>query len=179
MTTIPDSLTAGTTLSLPITLTAWPAADWSLTLMLRGAGSVDLTATPAGNTHLIEVAATATATWPPGRYWYSLRAQSGGEVHEVESGNITIHPDIASQDAGHDGRAHAERVLDAIEAVIEGRATKDQDSYRINNRELRRTPVDQLMSMRDRYRREVQQLKTQRHGRSPLGRPIRVRFGNV
>lgn len=176
MTAIPDSLTAGTTLSLPITLTAWPASDWSLTLMLRGAGAVDLTATPKGNTHLIEADATTTAKWPAGRYWYSLRARQGDEVHEIDSGDITIHADIATLDAGHDGRAHAERVLEAIEAVIEGRASKDQDSYRINNRELRRTPIDQLLKLRDRYRREVQQLRAKRRRQSPLGRNVLVRM---
>ncbi|WP_456267659.1 hypothetical protein M1D97_10355 [Kushneria sp. AK178] len=176
MTAIPNSLTAGTTLSLPITLTAWPASDWSLTLMLRGAGSVDLTATPEGKTHLIEADAATTTQWPAGRYWYSLRARRGDEVHEIDSGDITIQADIAALDAGHDGRAHAERVLEAIEAVIEGRASKDQDSYRINNRELRRTPIDQLLKLRDRYRREVQQLRAKRRGQSPLGRNVLVRL---
>ncbi|RKR02600.1 hypothetical protein C7446_2318 [Kushneria sinocarnis] len=179
MTGIPDSITAGTTLSLPITLTAYPADDWSLTLILRGAGSIDLSATPDGNTHRFAADASTTSEWPAGNYWYSLRASRGADVHEIDSGTLTVRPDIANRHEGYDGRVHAERVLEAIEAVIEGRATKDQDSYRINNRELRRTSIDQLLKLRHRYRLEVQQLRAKRKGRNTLGRPVLARFGRV
>ena len=51
---------------------------------------------------------------------------------------------------------HATRVLAAIEAVLERRATKDQESYTIDGRSLSRTPISELLLLRNLYRREVQ-----------------------
>ena len=66
--------------------------------------------------------------------------------------------------AGHDARSHVQRVLDAIEAVLEKRATLDQEQYRINNRELRRTPIADLLKLRDRYRGELARMKAASKG---------------
>lgn len=63
---------------------------------------------------------------------------------------------------GQDGMAdepetptHAQKVLAAIEAVLENRATQDQDSLSIGNRQLRRTPIADLLLLRDKYKSEV------------------------
>ena len=75
-----------------------------------------------------------------------------------------MRPDIAQLAAGHDARSHVQRVLDAIEAVLEKRATLDQERYRINNRELVRTPVADLLKLRDRYRGELARMKAASKG---------------
>lgn len=174
---IPESITAGTTLAFTLALTAFPASDWSLALILRGSQSIDLKSTPDGRLHVFTVSATDTAAWAAGDYWYSLRASNGTEVHEIDSGTLKVLPDLVGVGSDFDGRTHAERTLEAIEAVIEGRASKDQDSYRINNRELRRTSISQLLKLRDVYRNEVRRLKAARKGRNTLGRPVLARFG--
>jgi len=176
---IPDSLTAGTTLAVTVPLTAYPPPEWSLTLVLRGPERRDLDSTPDGTLHAFGTPAAETANWIAGAYWYSLRATDGADVHEIETGTLTVEPDLARVAEGYDGRGHAERVLEAIEAVIEGRASKDQDSYRINNRELRRTPVSQLLKLRDVYRQEVRRARAARRGRDTLGRQILARFGGA
>lgn len=175
--TIPQTITAGTTLAFTLALTAYPAPDWVATLILRGPGSVDLGAATDGRLHAFSASAEETAEWAAGDYWYSLRVTDGGEVHEVDTGTLRVLPDLAAADAEFDGRSHAERTLEAIEAVIEGRASKDQDSYRINNRELRRTSISQLLRLRDVYRAEVAREKAKRRGRDTLGRPVLARFG--
>lgn len=176
---IPDSFTAGTTLALSVALTAYPPPDWSLTLLLRGPEQRDLASTPDATLHTFAAPATETAGWAAGAYWYSLRATDGTEVHELETGTLTVAPDLAAVAEGYDGRTHAERTLEAIEAVIEGRASKDQDSYRINNRELRRTPISQLLKLRDVYRQEVRRSRAARRGRNTLGRQVLARFGRA
>lgn len=175
---IPQSTTAGTTLALSLALTAYPPPDWSATLILRGAQSIDLTSQPEGRLHSFTAAAEVTADWKPGDYWYSVRVTDGDSVHEVETGTLTIAPDLAAM-AEFDGRTHAERTLQAIEAVIEGRASKDQDSYRINNRELRRTSISQLLKLRDVYRQEVRRQRAAQNGRNTLGRQVLARFGDA
>lgn len=174
---IPSQITAGVTLSIPITLTEYPAGTWSMSLVLRGPGVIDLAASADGETHVLSADAGTTAGWAAGVYWYSLRVTDGAnQIHELETGQVEIRADLAAVDGTYDGRGHVERVLDAIEAVIEGRASIDQERYRINNRELQRTPIDQLLKLRSEYRRELQRLKAARKGRSVLGRQVLTRF---
>ncbi len=45
----------------------------------------------------------------------------------------------------------ATRMLDAIKAMLEGHATKDQQLYEINNRPLSRIPTPELIALRDRF----------------------------
>ena len=171
----PASTSAGLTFNRPATLTAHPAPDWQLEAVLRGAGAMEITAEADGTGHRFLVPATETAAWEPGDYWYSIRASMDGVVVEVETGQITIKPDLAGLDAGHDGRGHVQRVLDAIEAVLEKRATIDQEKYSINNRELRRTPIPDLLILRDRYRSELRRMKAARKG-GLFNQAVRVGF---
>lgn len=174
---LPTEIVAGVTLDIPITLTAHPAKEgWALSLILRGPQAIDIVAQADGDTHRITADATVTAEWAAGGYWYALRVTDGAEVVQVESGRINVAPDLAQVSDTYDGRGHVDRVLDAIEAVIEGRATKDQESYKINNRELQRTPIGELLKLRDRYRDEARRKRAAKKGRSLLGRPVLVRF---
>ena len=173
---LPNEIAAGVTLDNPITLTAYPATDWTLSVVLRGAQSIDLTATAEGETHIVRASAATTGAWSPGDYWFSIRVTDGTDVFEIENGTVRIVADLAQQAAGYDGRGHVEKVLDAIEAVIEGRASKDQERYRINNRELQRTPISELLTLRDKYRDEARRLRAAEKGQSLLGRRVLVRF---
>ncbi|MFB9149536.1 hypothetical protein [Roseovarius ramblicola] len=174
---IPSQITAGVTLDHTVAPAAYPAsAGWTLTLYLRGPQSIDIAATADGDDHVLGATATQTGAWLAGQYWATLRASDGETVAEIEAGQVTIATDLAQVDGLYDGRGHAERVLTAIEAVIEGRATKDQERYRINNRELQRTPLADLMGLRDKYRAEVRAQKAARRGQSLLGRTVSVRL---
>lgn len=172
-----DSIYAGATLDLTVTLTAYPAPDWSLRLHLRGPHQIDLISTADGPGHRLAASAAVTSGWDAGAYWYSLRAQNGADVQIVEEGQIAIRPDIASIVGQHDGRSHAERVLAAIEAVIENRATVDQQAYEINGRSLTRTPIADLLKLRATYRDEVRRERSsKRSGQSLFGRTIKARI---
>ena len=174
---IPDTIRAGETLDIPVTLTAHPATVWSLVLILRGPSQIDLQSAADGETHVLGAAAAVTADWAPGTYWWQLRATSGDVVDVVDEGQLTVAPDLAAAGPDHDGRSHAERVLAAIEAVIEGRASMDQESYSINNRSLSRTPIADLLVLRSKYKAEVAAARRVAAGGSSLfGRQIKVRF---
>ncbi|MGE4169136.1 MAG: hypothetical protein AB7F28_00255 [Candidatus Margulisiibacteriota bacterium] len=118
-----------------------------------------------------------TGEWSQGKYWYALRVEKDGTIFQIQDGTVRIEADLASITAPFDGRDHVRKVLDAIEAVIEGRATIDQESYTINNRQLRRTPIADLLKLRDRYKEELRrQESAKKSGGSLLGRPVYVRF---
>lgn len=174
---IPDKIIAGTTFSHLVTLTAHPAPDWVLHLMLRGPLVIDIASTAEGAQHRLQASAAQTSEWPAGGYRWALRASLAGEVLPIDEGHITVAADLAAISEPIDGRSHAERVLHSIEAVLENRATLDQQRYVINNRELWRTPIADLLLLRDRYRAEVRrEQQARRSGQSLLGRQVKVRF---
>lgn len=59
-------------------------------------------------------------------------------------------------------KSHAEKMLEAIEATLEGRITDDYKSLKINNREITKHSFDELLRLRDYYRAEVTRIKARR-----------------
>lgn len=176
MSILPQRISAGVTFENAVVLTAYPATAWALNVSLRGPGSIDIAGIPEGDTHRLNVSAAATSEWVPGHYWYSARVSDGeGVILEVETGEVIIDPDLASVEPGFDGTTHAQRVLAAIEAVLEKRATRDQERYSINNRELWRTSIPDLLLLRDRYRAQVKMESKAKRG-DLFGTAVRVRF---
>tara|TARA_R100001143_G_scaffold1966_4_gene4759 strand:+ start:21775 stop:22314 length:540 start_codon:yes stop_codon:yes gene_type:complete len=173
----PSSVTAGLSIKAEVHVDAYPAPEWTLTAIIRGPSSIDLEAAPLGSGHLFAETAAVTSGWDAGTYAVSVRAVSGEDVHEVEAGQLTIAADLVSVHAGFEARGHAQRVLASIEAVIEGRATKDQESYAINGRSLVRTSIADLMLLRDRYKREIARESPNGKRRRLTGRQVKVRFG--
>ncbi len=172
----PSTITAGLSLKVEVHADAYQAPEWTLTAIIRGPSSVDLSAIALGSGHLFSETAVTTAAWIAGVYAVSIRAVSGADVHELEAGQLTVAADLVAVDAGFEARGHAQRVLASIEAVIEGRATKDQQSYTINGRALVRTTIADLLLLRDRYRKEVARQSPVGKRRRMLGRKVKMRF---
>lgn len=137
-----------------------------------------MTATAERSQHRFRKEVGETANWAAGDYWYTLRAVDAatGDIVEVESGQVTIAPDLVNAADGFDGRTPNQIALDAIEAVIAQRATLDQERYRINNRELYRTSIPDLLKLRDHYVRLVKREQDIACGRNPFGNTVRVRL---
>ena len=102
----------------------------------------------------------------------SGRCQCVERSIERGSGPAALGADTA------DPRSHAKITLEAVEAVIEGRATKDQENYSIAGRSLSRTPVADLLSLRDYYRTEFlrEQRVERRNNGIGTGARILARF---
>lgn len=173
---LPARVTAGLTLSRLVDLCLYPAPAWTLTVVLRGASVVNLTAAAEGAAHRLVADAETTGAWAPGRYWFAARVEGDGGVFEVANGTLQVDPDLAQAGEGYDGSTFAERSLVAIEAVLEKRASLDQERYRINNRELYRTPTTELTRLRDYYRAEVKRDRRVKAGKPLFGQAVRVRF---
>ena len=174
----PTSITAGLSLKCEVVSDEYPAPEWVLRAFLRGPSTIDLVAVAAGSGHIFSETATTTTEWAAGLYAVSLRAQSGDDVYELEAGQVNIAADLVGIEDGHDPRVHAQKTLDAIEAVIEGRASKDQQSYTINGRTLVRTSIADLLMLRETYKKEVAQLNSKGRGKRLMGRQVKVRFTN-
>lgn len=149
---LPASLRAGDHLSFSASLSDYPAGTWTLSYALvKSATRITFSATADGTTHVVAVSPSTTANYAVGAYtWVAYVSKSGSRV-TLETGAIEILPDLASASSGYDARSHARKVLDAISAVIENRATLDQQQYSIAGRQLVRTPLADLLALRSQY----------------------------
>ena len=154
-----NTVYAGDTLEFTSSVPDHPASDgWTLKYRLapRATGAeIDITATASGDDYLISVSAATTAGWVAGWYTYTAFVEKASERYTVERGQMQVLPASTTLADGTDTRTHARKVLDAIEAVLENRATLDQESYAINGRSLKRMPIADLLKLRQLYRAEV------------------------
>lgn len=151
----------------------YPATDYSLAYHLaprNGGAAVQVAAAADQDGFLASVPAVTSASFAPGPWAWALKVTrtADGAAVTVATGAVAIQANPA---AGADTRTQARRLLDAINAVLEGRAAKDVESYSIEGRALTRIPFVELRAFRARLLREV----AQEEGR---GRPrySKVRF---
>ena len=176
----PYAITAGDFWTWTKSLSDYPATSYTLTYALNKSDAhIDITASASGTDHLVEVAAATTADYDPGVYhWHSYATDGDGKRYKVLEGTIEVLTDFATQADGHDARTHAQKTLDALEAVILGKASKDQASYSIAGRSLSRMSPAELIEWRDRYRAEVvREKRDERRKRGhATGKIIKARF---
>jgi len=177
---IPPMLRAGDSWAWRDSFPDFKANDgWTLAYSLvNAAGKIDLPSlgiTADGADFAIAVTATVTAGYAAGVYTQVARVSKSADVLTVGSGTLQV---LANLLTAADTRSHARKVLEAIEAVIERRATMDQENYTIGTRSLARTPIGELIKLRDLYRQEAYAEKAAEalaQGLAPSGR-IQVRF---
>lgn len=153
--TVPTEFTAGESLSWKKSYADYPASDgWSLDYVFRGAGKgFDRAATADGDIFIVNVAGVVTEAMTAGKYYYQASVSKGDEKILVDSGETLVLPGLATiaADESFDGRSQIKRTLDAIGAMIAGKATLDQQEYTIGPRQLRRYPISELITLRDKY----------------------------
>lgn len=176
--TEPATVIAGDTAKWQKYLPDYQASDgWSLTYtFVNAAVRFTVTASALGADHLVNVSAATTGGWATGTYDWRAQVSKDGEVFTVGSGRLTVQ---ASFSTATDGRSRARRMLEAVEAVLEGRASSAVAEYQIAGRQLRHIPIPDLLTLRDRLRMDVAREEAAADlsaGKAPRGR-IQVRFG--
>lgn len=128
---------------------------WTLKFVAVGdRGFVSITATADtddADDFKFTATAAATALYAAGNYQWQVTATKTTTRYTIAEGTVVLLDNIGGRSALYDNRSHAKKVLDAIEAVIEGRATKDQQQYQIAGRSLQLTPIPDLLRMRSIY----------------------------
>ena len=172
----PFSFIAGDTVKWTKTLDDYLASDsWVLTYYLVMDGDQKtIVATTSGDDHLITITAADSANYTPGIYHYQARVTKGSEAYTVAEGAIEVKPNFEAQTSGYDNRSHVKKTVDALEAVILGKASKDQLSYSIAGRSISRLSPGELIEWRDTYRAEYNK-ELRRAGRLRPSK-IQVRF---
>lgn len=179
---VPQTLLAGDTFKFTYDASPYSSADgYGLSLKLTGPSgtpqkySYNANANTASSTKFdLRVAPSDTANLIVGLYSYSVVASDGTDEFTVESSTLKVEA-RADVSVDTDLRGHNQKVLDAICAVIEGRATQDQQSYTIAGRTLTRTPLKDLIELKKYYT----DLVNQESGKAGAGpKKLYVRFSN-
>lgn len=154
---------SGDTLEKTATLLEYPSSEWILSYEI---GTLVLT---FNSSHEL----SSIVNLPSGIYQYRLLATniSTSTIKKtLLNGQVTI-VDLAY-------RSHARKVLDAIEANIEGRASQAQAEMTINGRSIKYYAPEQLIKLRQTYQKEVANEISQDRINAGLGtsNKILVRF---
>lgn len=151
----PTTANAGDTWRWSRTLADYPAsAGWALSYtLINGTAKITINASALGDDHAVTVSAATSAGYTAGSYDWRARVSRAGEIYTVGEGRITVRNAFGG--ATFDARTHARKTLEAIEAVIEGRASSATLEYSIAGRTLKHIPMADLLSLRDKYRAEV------------------------
>ncbi len=163
-----------------------PADGWALTYSFANATDAkSVVATDNGDgTFLVTITATVSASFNAADYAYVATVAKAPEVYERDSGTVTVEPQLST---AVDGRSHVKKVLDAIEALIAGKAAgADVASYSIatgsgSSRALTHMTPEELVKWRQVYRAEYQrELQADRIAKGLGSRgKIRVRFTSI
>jgi len=123
----------------------------------------------------IAVASSVTAGWAPGRYdWYLFSVDASSNREQIATGRIRIEANVAI--APIDNRSRNQRMLDAIESVLEGAALDDVSMYKIGGREVTKVPRLELEKQRGIYVARVN-AELRRKGGVIASDTIGIRFG--
>jgi len=175
---IPSVLTAGDTFAWTDSLSDYLAPTYTLkySLWKYGKAVITITATADGTDHDIAVSASTTAAYAPGEWQWTAYAEKGAggslERYTIDTGKVTIKPYVAGASSSADLRSHAQKMLDGIEAVMQGRATHAELSLTINGKSIQFLKPSELEAWRNTYRREVNR-------EASVDSMVRIQFGSA
>ena len=155
----PKQILAGATVQWTKSLSDFPAATWTLAYTFVGSVvKLNLTATVSGSLHLLTITQVQSATMNLGAttlpYFWQSYASSGTERYKVGEGNIDVLADLADASVGYDGRSYVKKTLDALDAIILGKASKDQKMALVGDRQIQRMSPAELLQWRSFYQAE-------------------------
>lgn len=162
----------------------YPPSEYTATYIARitggGASEIQLVGTNynSGEAYLFTASSTVSADFNPGYYHWQLEIVRNSDSNRVvvDRGAFTAIVDLDVN--GSDPRTHDEIMLTKIQALLEGRADGDVESYSIQGRSLTKIPIKELIEWeryyRDRVRRQ-KQLEDLKLGRKTAN-TVKVRF---
>jgi len=180
----PTEIISGDTYEYDVTSVDYPATDgWTLKVtILNAAKFLKVTAAANGAGYTVTLASKDTDDLTAGTYSLVEAVEKGSgealERHTLCAFQVVVKANIAGAAAATDVRTHARKVLDAILAVIESRATLDQQQISIAGRTLVSMPIADLLKFKNEYQLQVNNETAQERAALGLstGRNILIKF---
>lgn len=126
---------------------------------------------------MVEVTSEVSGNYTAGTYRWQAHVSAGSERYKVGEGSIEISKDFASYPHGFDVRSHVKKVLDALEAAIEGRASKTQIQQSVGGVQIQHMTLSEQVELRDRYAIKYRKEVAAVNGRTST-RTTTARFAN-
>lgn len=167
---IPKEVVVGDTIEFTEDWDDYSVSTWTLTYKLAGPSNQEFSSTDDNGEHKFLVADSTTVDWPAGNYIWQLKASDGSKTNTIATGQIELKPNIDSYERA-DVRSFAQKMLDAIEAALLGRATQEQQDYTIAGRSIRLLSHTELEEARTTWLQKVNREKSKSSAVS-----IRTRF---
>lgn len=110
----------------------------------------------ATDVHVIETVVSgnfefSTDNWAPGVYQFQRK--TAGAV--TGTGRFTLEQDLFHAPDGFDPRSVAEITLEAIDAMLAGRATAQQRKVQVGDKSIEYSTMDELLKWREYFRRKL------------------------
>jgi len=177
----PETIRQGDTVTWAKQLADYvPGDGWTLTYAFATASDRQVVSAASGSDgdYLVTITATESAAWIAGETYYGQAyVEKAGERHTVWEGRVTVQAGLhlATHATGYDSRSHAVKVLEALRATIEGKASKDMLSLSIAGRSISVMGPDEITTWETYYVKKVaRELAAERRAQ---GKPSRSRVG--
>lgn len=175
-----SQLIAGDTWDWTLNLQDYDPAVYTLKYFLRGPNTLDIVATASGTAFNAKTLSAATAVLSAGIYAWSMCVfDASNNRTELDRGQVEVLADIAGETAGLENRSWVKVSLDAVRAVLTGRASRVEKQYMINGREVQLLSPQELIALEgylsSRYRRE----QVESGQLSPNSSQVQVSFGDA
>ena len=170
----PKEITAGFTVEWSEAPSGYPSSSYTLaaTLIEKSTGTKStITAVADGDGFAFTIPAATSAGYTSGDYRLYLYAVSGAEKYLIGQQDVTIKPNPLT--ATGDIRDHVKKMLDAINATLEGRASQEYASMSIDGKSITQMDPDTLLRLRAYYVNEYRKLQNAdriANGKQPLNK---------
>ncbi len=149
-----------------------PSSNYNCKFVIKYNQNVySFTATPdlTNDVFQFNLTATNTETITPGNYkaYYNIYKGDYSENYVVPLDEVIVFPSVTSNT---DNRTIEEKILDAINELLQGRAQEDYSGYSFNGRSITKLSYDELIKARSYFQYMVNMQK----GKAP--RIIKVKF---
>ena len=155
---LPDALRKGDSYSWTVELPLYTqSGGWSLEYTFRiGNSSISVPGTDAGSgVWTFSISTTVSNGFYPGLVNYAVIASATGQRKTLFYTTVDILPDIDTL-TSQDGSTHAARMVRAIEALLENKASNDIAAMSHNGKSLSRYSIPDLIQLHNHYRAMLQ-----------------------
>lgn len=177
----PQQAMAGTTWKWERSFSNFPASTWDLTYYFRevtGKYTFDVGTLNSNDAFRVNASYTITNSYTPGIYSGQGFVTLGTERFLVYENQLQVSANFNLQGVGKDTRSHAQKVLEAIKGLLEGKFVEDASSYSIAGRSITKLDVQQLIDAKNYYESlVVMEIRNQRAKQGlQTGQVVRARF---
>jgi hypothetical protein len=154
-----DSITFGDDPTVDNLRNTIDSSLWTLKYAIRGAVSLDLTATASGTGWSTAISAVQSATLKAGKYFwqaYVVDIATGLKRITLGKGEIEITPDLVSSTAIFDGRSQIQTDLESVQAAMRAMVAGGAvQAYTVAGRQIQKMPMSELIVLESKLKAEL------------------------